>query len=275
MSSAPEADSHTRSGTDVVDIAASSSAEIQSSHSEPHGAFQVNQNVAELPNDSDSAMTHDSGEGENVAAEEKRPPLRLLHIEEEPVSLTAMLESLLFVAEDPVSPKEFASVLEVTEGEVETALRELSERYIANKSGLRIQESKGRFSLVTMPLAAQAIEDFLNLDLNSRLSSAALETLAIVAYKQPTTRSQIESVRGVDCGGVLRTLLQRELISEVGRLDAAGRPILYGVTELFMQYFGITKMEELPPLDTSDADLLWAATQLVEDGEAVDTERSK
>jgi segregation and condensation protein B len=92
----------------------------------------------------------------------------------------------------------------------------------------------------------------LNLDATTRLSGPALEALAVIAYRQPVTRAQIEAVRGVDCSGVLRSLQQRGLIEEVGRLDAPGRPVLYAVTDLFMQHFGLLGLSELPPLGQAD-----------------------
>jgi segregation and condensation protein B len=118
--------------------------------------------------------------------------------------------------------------------------------------------------LVTTPIAAPFIEIFLNLDNSTRLSSPALETLAVIAYRQPVTRAQIEAVRGVDCAGVLRSLVQRGLVVEVGRMESMGRPILYGVTEQFMQHFGLVEMGELPPLEETEADRLWAATVMDE-----------
>jgi len=119
---------------------------------------------------------------------------------------------------------------------------------------LRVAERNGRFQMVTAPAAASLIEAFLNLDMTTRLSAPALETLAIVAYRQPVTRAQIEAVRGVDCSGVLRSLVQRGLVEEVDRLDAPGRPVRYGVTDLFMHHFGLTKLQELPPLPAAESE---------------------
>ena len=127
-----------------------------------------------------------------------------------------------------------------------------------------MQRLKDKVQLVTAPAAAPFIEHFLNLDATTRLSGPALEALAIIAYRQPVTRAQIEAVRGVDCAGVLRSLVQRGLVADVGRAEGVGRPILYGVTELFMQHFGLMEMTELPPLEETDADRLWAATILEE-----------
>ncbi len=181
--------------------------------------------------------------------------------------VAAELEALLFVAAEPTAPADLARALGLTPEEVETALGQLADFYQQQGRGLRLQRFNGKVQLVTAPGAASSIERFLDLDSTSRLSSPALETLAVIAYRQPVTRAQIESVRGVDCAGVLRSLLQRGLVAEVGRVDGPGRPILYGVTEHFMQHFGLTALDELPPLEEDEADRLWAATLLAEDEE--------
>lgn len=178
------------------------------------------------------------------------------------LTLAGALEGLLFVAEGPVEAAQLAKALSLPEDVVGAALEELAAWYQSAGRGLRLQRLHDRYQLVTAPEAASLVEAFLNLDLSSRLSGPALETLAVIAYRQPVTRAQIEGVRGVDCAGILRSLQQRGLIDEVGRLDTVGRPILYGATELFMQHFGLTALDELPALEQPDADLLWAATTL-------------
>lgn len=183
------------------------------------------------------------------------------------IGLTAVLESLLFVAGEPVEVSHLAKSLDLDTAAVKQGLTRLAEQYKAQARGLRLQVHNGRYQLVTAPTTARFVEDFLNIDISTKLSSAALETLAIVAYRQPVTRVQIEAIRGVDCSGVLRSLVARGLIEEVGRLDAVGRPIVYGVTELFMQHFGLTALEELPPLAHEEADMLHAATALAEEPE--------
>ena len=180
----------------------------------------------------------------------------------EQTALTSLLESLLFVSDATLEPAQVAKVLPCTTEQIEAGLQRLRMLYQQEKRGLRVQERNGRYALVSMPAAAAVIEAFLNLDLDTRLSGPALEALAVIAYRQPVTRSQIEAVRGVDCGHVLRVLLQHELIEETGRLETVGRPILYGITDRFLQHFGLTSMNELPKLETSEADMLWAATQL-------------
>ena len=168
--------------------------------------------------------------------------------------LDTALESLLFVAEEPVEPAHLARIFGVAPAAVESALQELGEHYRTSGRGLRLQARNGRYQLVTAPEAAGLIEAFLNLDTTTKLSGPALEALAVVAYRQPVTRAQVEAVRGVDCSGVLRSLLQRGLIEETGRMDAPGRPVLYGVTDLFMRHFGLTALHELPPLETGELD---------------------
>ena len=148
---------------------------------------------------------------------------------------------------------------------IDAELGKLNEQLKTSGRGIRLQIQNGRYRLISTPAAANLIETFLNLDLTTRLSGPALETLAVIAYRQPATRAQIEAVRGVDCGGVVRSLLQRGLISESGRLETVGRPILYSVTEQFMQHFGIITLSELPPLETTEAALLMKATEIIEE----------
>jgi len=181
------------------------------------------------------------------------PQVPLIAVESS-LPLGAALESLLFVAEEPMEPQQLGRVFGLDGAAVTAALQELSEHYRAAGRGLRLQERSGRYQLVTAPEAAGLIEAFLNLDVSTKLSGPALETLAVVAYRQPVTRAQIEAVRGVDCSGVLRSLLQRGIIEEVGRMDAPGRPVIYGVTDLFMRHFGLTGLHELPPLETGEID---------------------
>ena len=179
--------------------------------------------------------------------------------------LLSTLESLLFVADAPVEPARLAQALRSSLAEVNAALTQLRAEYASHNRGVRLQERNGKVQLVTNPAAAQAVEEFLSLDLTTRLSAPALETLAIIAYRQPVTRVQIEAVRGVDCSGMVRKLEQQGLVEETGRLETPGRPILYGVTDLFLQHFGLTHLEELPALPELDADSLRAVVALAEE----------
>jgi segregation and condensation protein B len=161
--------------------------------------------------------------------------------------LMSLVESLLFVADEPVHLDRLTTVLEASVEEVEAALRSLAEEYLHR--GLRLQRKRQRVQLVTAPEAADHVRRFLGLELTSRLSPAALEALAIVAYRQPVTRAQIEAIRGVNSDTVLRTLINRGLIEEQGRLEQVGRPILYGTTFEFLQQFGLDSLDQLPSLE--------------------------
>jgi segregation and condensation protein B len=166
------------------------------------------------------------------------------------LSLEARIEALLFVAPGAVTPAQLAAALEVALVEVEQGLANLRERYESRpaESGLRLQRHLGRVQLTSTPQAASVIERFLGLDATSRLTRAALEALAIIAYQQPVTRPQIDAIRGVNSDGVLKNLLSKGLVQEVGRAEAPGRPILYGTTPEFLQYFGLNTLDEMPPL---------------------------
>jgi segregation and condensation protein B len=162
-------------------------------------------------------------------------------------SLSALVESLLFVADGPVQVAQLATALEVQPRQIEEALAELETLY--QTRGLSLQRLKDRVQLTTAPAVAAHIERFLGLESTQHLSRPSLETLAIIAYQQPVTRPQIESIRGVNCDGVIKSLLTKGLIEEVGRTEGPGRPILYGTTTTFLQHFGLSSLNQLPPLN--------------------------
>ncbi len=186
-----------------------------------------------------------------------------------PYPLPVMVESLLFVAGEPVPVLQIAEALGVKSDDVEQALADLNTASTAR--GIRVQRKGDKVQLTTQPECAPYIERFLGLDLTTRLSKPALETLAIVAYQQPVTRAQIEHVRGVNCDAVLSTLLNRGLIEEVGRLETAGRPIQYGTTFAFLQHFGLRSLEDMPSLQPAEAAAL---TALAEQSQALATDQA-
>jgi segregation and condensation protein B len=167
-------------------------------------------------------------------------------------ALAVLTESLLFVAPEPVTIANLAAALEVPSERVEETLNRLASRQ--SERGLRLQRAGQRVQLVTAPEAASYIERFLGLDLTTRLSAAAMETLAIIAYRQPITRAHIDELRGVSSDGVLRTLLHRGLVEQGDRLEQAGRPFQYQTTFDFLQYFGLESIDELPPLEREEAE---------------------
>ncbi len=168
--------------------------------------------------------------------------------------LLARLEALLFVAPGAISPDQLAGALDLSISEVVQGLAELEALYLADSQvrGLRLQRHLGRVQLTTAADTAPLIEKFLGLEATSRLSRAGLETLAIISYQQPVTRPQIDAIRGVNSDGVLKSLLSKGLIQEVGRAEAPGRPILYSTTPEFLQYFGMNTLQELPPLNLDE-----------------------
>lgn len=164
--------------------------------------------------------------------------------------IIARIEALLFVAAGAVPPTQLATTLDLPLRVIETNLEILERRLISDSHphGLRLQRHHGRVQLTTSPEIAEDIERFLGLETSNRLSRAALETLAIIAYQQPVTRPEIDAVRGVSSDGVLKSLLSKGLIQEIGRAERPGRPILYTTTSDFLQHFGLNSLEELPPL---------------------------
>ncbi len=164
--------------------------------------------------------------------------------------LFVKIEALLFVAAEPVTTGQLATALDVAPSVVERGLNEL-DASLATR-GLRLQRHAGRFQLTTAPQLTELIERFLGLEATTHLSRAALETLAIIAYQQPVTRPQIDSIRGVNSDSMMKSLLTKGLILESGRADGPGRPILYSTTPEFLQHFGLNSILEMPSLARPD-----------------------
>ena len=168
----------------------------------------------------------------------------------EEAHIERLIEALLFVADGPVAIEHLAAVLRVDADKVETSLDILGQTLA--ERGLRLVRERAHAQLVSAPDAAPYVQEFLGLDSAGKLSPAALETLAIIAYRKPITRAQVEAIRGVNSDAVIRSLLAKSLITPVGRLEQAGRPVLYATTFEFLQYFGLGSPEELPRLAEAD-----------------------
>jgi segregation and condensation protein B len=164
--------------------------------------------------------------------------------------LASELESILLVAEKPVSLKELSQVTNAMVSDVQKALNELMSEYL--ERGIKIIKKGEYFSLVTDPENSIVVSKFLNEELRHDLSDASLETLSIITYKQPITRVEIEEIRGASSDQLIRNLMVRGLIAEVGRKETPGRPILYGTTMEFLQYFGLNSEDELPKFDITE-----------------------
>lgn len=162
-----------------------------------------------------------------------------------------ILESLLFIADEPVEIDHLAEILGLDKEAIAGAIEELAQEYSGR--GIRLQRFGGKVQMVSAPEVAPYVEKFLETKPSRKLSQAALETLAIIAYLQPVTRAQIEAIRGVNSDSIIRALLSKGLIEEVGHLDSPGRPALYGTTFQFLSYFGLESLEDLPPLEEGNA----------------------
>ena len=163
--------------------------------------------------------------------------------------LANRVEAVLFVAEKPVGRTELARIVAATPRQVENALGELESGY--SGTGLRLQHDGDEWQIVTSTESAPYVSAYLGAD-RLRVSPASLETLAVIAYRQPITRAEVESVRGVNCDQTIYTLMSRRLIEERGRKEAAGRPILYGTTWEFLECFGLQSLTELPRVLTPE-----------------------
>jgi segregation and condensation protein B len=179
-----------------------------------------------------------------------------------PEKLQAAVEAILFVAGESITPAQIASVVEQPVSMVNAALAALGEKY--QTSGLALQFNRGKVLLTSSPYHAAVVERFLGLDPSAKLSRAAIETLTIISYRQPITRPQVDAIRGVNSDGVIRTLQNKGLIEEVGRAESPGRPVLYATTLEFLQHFGLTSIDELPPFEINE-ELLEEKQKLLKD----------
>ncbi len=163
--------------------------------------------------------------------------------------LKSAIEALLFVSNGPLSVDKFKGVFEeATREQIEAQLQTLVREYDDRNAGIMLAEVAGGYQLATRPENASWIRKFKAVKVSSKLSKPALETLAIVAYKQPITRTEVETVRGVNIGGIMRNLMERRLVKIVGKKDVPGKPMMYGTTLDFLQYFGLKDLSALPTL---------------------------
>jgi len=170
-------------------------------------------------------------------------------------NLEAAIEALLFASgDDGMTIRQLQRVLETDLKQLAEALNKLSERCAKENRGLGLMKSGDIYFFATKPVFADICQKLFETPQQSRLSQASLETLAIIAYRQPITKTEIEEIRGVKSDRSVHTLMQRELIEEAGRKETIGRPILFTTSKLFLISFGLTSLEELPPLDLSESD---------------------
>ena len=165
------------------------------------------------------------------------------------MNLKSIIESILFVNEKPLTPQEIAEALDIEKDKALSAIKELQEKYQREGSGLSIVEVAGGYQMCANPENSEWIKKLYKERFKRRLSSASLEVLAIIAYKQPITRLEIEAIRGVNCEQVIKNLAEIGLIKIKGRKQVVGKPFLYGTTRKFLEYFGLNSLEDLPKLE--------------------------
>ncbi len=181
-------------------------------------------------------------------------------------SLKGRIEAILFVAGEAVDIRDLAKALQISEKELKTVLNEIGSEYDYEQRGFMLKRFGDKVQLATRPLYSEDVLRLLQPVQQQSLSQAAMETLAVVAYKQPVTRAEVEQIRGVKCDYSLQSLMLKGLIQEAGRKDTIGRPILYATTDAFLSHFGIQGLEDLPPLpepESEEPELTEAADELI------------
>jgi len=210
---------------------------------------------AQDPAETAAPSTEAAASGGSASAPEEQPAPsgELLETED----LKKIIETLLFITDRPVKPGRIADVVETADARrVREIIRELQEEYASQGRAVQIVELGGGFQMSTKPEYGRWVRKLYNEKMTTKLSNAALETLAIVAYKQPITRAEMEAIRGVDVAGPLERLLERALVRVVGKKDTVGRPMVYGTTDEFLRMFGLNKISELPDLQVFAAKTL-------------------
>ncbi|NKF05358.1 segregation/condensation protein B [Clostridium gasigenes] len=167
-------------------------------------------------------------------------------------AIKSVIESLLFVSGEPLSIRDLHNNLEISIKVIESVIEEMVHDYEEDNRGIKLISINGEYQLVSKPQNSDSIQKLLKKNKRQSLSQASLESLAIVAYKQPITRIDIDEIRGVKSDSALQRLIERELIKDIGRLEVPGRPIIFGTTEEFLRQFGLKDLDELPSLDLYD-----------------------
>ncbi|MBE6701476.1 MAG: SMC-Scp complex subunit ScpB [Ruminococcaceae bacterium] len=163
--------------------------------------------------------------------------------------LTGAVEAVLFAAGESVSKDRLSDIFEITPSEVDLVMKRLEERLDKTQSGIELVRTETSYQICTRTIHADFVTKYLEIKRMSPMSKPALEVLAVVAYRQPVTKGYVEQIRGVDCSGIMNTLVEKGLVEEKGRLDAPGRPILYGTTLEFLKRFGLNSISDLPEID--------------------------
>ena len=165
------------------------------------------------------------------------------------VTVETVIEAVLFASDEPLSANRLAGIVETGVKQVNSSIKNLNERYDSSNSAFRIEKIAGGYQMLTLPTYNNWLKKLLRVRGDSKLSAAALETLAIISYKQPVIRADIEAIRGVGAGEMIRSLMYKGLVKIVGRADVLGRPMLYGTTRKFLEVFGLNSLKDLPKIE--------------------------
>lgn len=187
--------------------------------------------------------------------------------------LAGILQALIFVSGDPIPVKRLGESLDLPDARIQEGLEYLNEMLLEKGSGIQLMEVAGGFQLRTRPIYSTYVNRYLERKRTFTLSGAALETLAIAAYKQPITRAEIEAIRGVGADGVLKSLLDKRFLKVTGVREAPGRPNLYGTTKHFLEHFGINSLKDLPPIENIEQTFSSGAA-VDEEAESTETENA-
>ena len=234
--------------TDNDDAQAQKSEDVAAADQEPAPAADADEAVQlaeEQEPDAEPSAEQDEEEGAEKEPAKQLPPETLL-------LCRSAIEAMLFSSADLVSSRKLAAVLKDTgvDGRgIRRIIRDLAKEYEESKRGFAIEELAGGFQMLSRPELAEYVADLHGGESHTKMSQAALETLAVVAYKQPVTRADIEAIRGVQAGPLLRTLLHKGLVKIAGRAEILGRPLLYSTTKKFLEHFGLKSINELPKVE--------------------------
>jgi segregation and condensation protein B len=192
-----------------------------------------------------------AGEQPDGAVEAAQEELEETETGELPPVNLPLLEALLFSTHHPLTAGRLAELLELeTTKSVRRAIQELNQQYEQSARSFRVEQVAGGYQLLTLPEFGDALKKLHQKEIDAKLTKAALETLAIIAYKQPILRADIEAIRGVACGETIRSLMEKHLVKIAGRAEEPGRPILYGTTKRFLELFGLNSLKDLPQSET-------------------------
>jgi segregation and condensation protein B len=203
----------------------------------------INEEQAELLQEDVDSNLHGNDSEEDLNIENE--PLNTESMEGE-LTAESLVEAVLFASDEPLSDARLAGIVEMGVKQVRQYIQNLNEKYKANNNAFRIEQIAGGYQMLTLSAYNHWLQKLLRVRSEGKLSSAALETLAIIAYKQPVIRADIEAIRGVAVGEIIRSLMSKGLVKIVGRDEVIGRPMLYGTTKKFLEIFGLNSLKDLP-----------------------------